>query len=566
MTTSYRRKKIELLAVRSKNFIKLFIKNKKGLTGLLIVLAFCFIAIFAPLIAPYDALGQDPSRGFLPVAPHFLPPAWLRHLPPWLGGNPSLTETISDVIKTPSSPNATGDLKAGGDLDYVEIYHSDKDCPRSSGGSLAVALRENPRKIGNVTVHIFKRIFYPFSGPPGRFQGTIMLLVNGTTGDDGKLQIPLNVTIFIGPSNGTKWKVFPPPGAMKILGKYGPLRWVEEMGLSHGPGATVIIDKPLSGTLDGWISTVTRGEKAAYSYMIDSQSHYMMLLCDVEYEGKMSYGQVCRTIFSETPGEYTFDVQITFMNLTSAPEKATTTIYIDEFGFVLWGSCFGLMGTDYQGRDLFSQLIYGTRISLYVGLLAAVISVGIGLVVGLFSGYKGGIIDEAVMRINDFLLVIPFLPLLMVLTFVFKSTSLELLIALLGLLGWNGFARIVRSQVLSLKERPFIEATKAAGGGTAYIMFRHLVPNVMPLVYVSLATSVPSAIVTEAALSWLGFYDPYRMSWGRMLHDFTAQAAEETYWWWVIPPGLCISLMAMSFILLGYALDEVLNPRLRVRR
>jgi len=561
---SYKRKKLLFAVKRFGNFMKIFLKNKKGMAGLLIILSFCIIAIFADFIAPYNALGQDPKRGYLPVAPHFLPPAWLRYIPPWLGGNPKLTETISDVIKNPSSPKLWkdgGDLNALGDLDFIEIYTSEKDCPGSSGGSLAIRLSKKPEHVDNLTVHIYKEIYYPFTGPPGRFQGTIAFLVDGTVNKDGKLEVPLNITITVGPSDGEKWKVFPPPGAMKILGRWGPLPWVETMGLSHGPGTSVIVDKPV-----GWVFTMTRSKNQTYSYMIDSVSYYMMLICDVEYRNKMPYGRVCETIFSKTPGNYTFDVQITFMNLKKASENASSTIYIDEFGFILWGSCFGLMGTDYQGRDLFSQLIYGTRISLYVGILAAVISVGIGLVVGIFSGYMGGVIDEAVMRVNDFLLVIPFLPLLMVLTVVFKSTSLELLIILLGILGWNGFARVVRSQVLSLKERPFIEATKAAGAGTAYIIFRHLVPNVMPLVYVTLATSVPSAIVVEASLSWLGFFDPNRMSWGRMLHDFTAQAATKTFWWWVLPPGICISLMSVSFILLGYALDEVLNPRLRVRR
>lgn len=564
---SYRKKRIQFMARRAKNFLKLFFKNKKGLIGLLIVLAFVFIAIFAPFLTPYDAIGRDPHRSYLPLAPHLLPPSWLKYIPPWLGGNPDLTETISDVIKNPSSPNATGELKAIGDLEFVKLFHSNKDCPRSSGGSLAIKLIKKPSQINNVTIHILREIYYPFTGKPAAFQGSLIFLVNGTTKESGKLEVPVNVKVFIGPTDGKKWKVFPPPGAEKRIWAFGPLPWVKEKGFANGPGITVIVDKPLSGTDGGWISTIERGKNLTLSYMIDSQGYYMRMICEDEYKTQMPFGRVCQTIFSKTPGNYTFDLQITFMNLTDVSGNVTTTVYIDEYGFVLWGSCFGLLGTDYEGRDLFSQLIYGTRISLYVGLAAAFISVLIGLIVGIFSGYKGGFIDEAVMRINDFLLVLPFLPLLMVLTVVFKSTTLELLIMLLGFLGWSGFARVVRSQVLSLKERPFIEATKAAGGGTAYIIFRHLIPNVMPLVYVTLATTVPGAVVAEASLSWLGFYDPYRMSWGRMLHDFTALgSATKTNWWWVLPPGIAISLLSVSFILLGYALDEVLNPRLRVRR
>jgi peptide/nickel transport system permease protein len=146
------------------------------------------------------------------------------------------------------------------------------------------------------------------------------------------------------------------------------------------------------------------------------------------------------------------------------------------------------------------------------------------------------------------------------------GASINNLIILLGVLGWMGFARTVRSQVLSLRERPFIEAAKAAGAGRIYTMTKHILPNVMSLVYVTLATSVPGAVVSEASLSFLGFYDPKVMSWGRMLNavQFEAQGAFDK-WWWAIPPGLCIALLALSFILIGFSMDEVLNPRLRAR-
>lgn len=175
----------------------------------------------------------------------------------------------------------------------------------------------------------------------------------------------------------------------------------------------------------------------------------------------------------------------------------------------------------------------------------------------------GGAADQFLMRFNDLMLVLPSLPLMIVLVAVLGA-RIENLIVLLGFLGWNGFARLVRSQVLSLKERPFVEAAKASGAGTGHIVIRHIMPHVMALVYVSLATAVPGAITTEAALSFLGFYDPLRMSWGRMLREVFVAGATRN-WWWIIPPGLCIALVAMAFILLGFALDEILNPKLRLR-
>jgi peptide/nickel transport system permease protein len=169
------------------------------------------------------------------------------------------------------------------------------------------------------------------------------------------------------------------------------------------------------------------------------------------------------------------------------------------------------------------------------------------------------------MRFTDMLLVLPELPLLLVLIRV-VGPSIWNLIIIIGFLGWMGFARVVRSQVLSLKERPFVEAAKALGSGKLHIVGRHILPNVMNLVYVTLAMSVPGAIMAEAYLSFLGLYDPHVMTWGRMLDEALAEAGGAQRWWWVLPPGLCIGVISVSFILIGYALDEILNPKLRERR
>ncbi|MCZ2809772.1 MAG: ABC transporter permease, partial [Candidatus Bathyarchaeota archaeon] len=183
---------------------------------------------------------------------------------------------------------------------------------------------------------------------------------------------------------------------------------------------------------------------------------------------------------------------------------------------------------------------------------------------GIVSGYVGRIVDEVLMRFSDMLLVLPGLPLLIVLISVL-GTSLWNIIFIIGVLGWMGFARVVRSQTLSLKERPFVEAAKAVGAGRLHIIVKHILPNVVSLIYVSLALAVPTAIILEAALSWLGLFDPSVMSWGRMLRDAQANNGIEMLWW-IIPPGISIALVSLSFILLGYALDEILNPKLRRRR
>ena len=201
---------------------------------------------------------------------------------------------------------------------------------------------------------------------------------------------------------------------------------------------------------------------------------------------------------------------------------------------------------------------------MLVGLVASLVAIAIGLAVGLIAGYLGRVVDEVLMRSTDLLLVLPGLPLLIILA-ALLGPSIWNVIAILALLGWPGFARIIRAQVLSIKERSFIEASKAAGSGISHVITKHVLPNVMGLTYVNLALSVPTAIVTEASLAFLGLRDPNVISWGGMLNDVQGTGSVAS-WWWVLPPGLSIALLSLSFILLGYALDEILNPRLRMRR
>lgn len=241
----------------------------------------------------------------------------------------------------------------------------------------------------------------------------------------------------------------------------------------------------------------------------------------------------------------------------------TVKVYLDDVSARIWAEAFGYLGTDNYGRDIFTQLIYGSRISMIIGTFSAFIAVLLGLLVGLTSGYLGGWLDEFLMRTNDILLTIPGLPLLIVLTAVI-GPSVWSVIILIGLLGWMGIARLIRSQVLSLKSKVFVEASRASGAGTWHIIRKHLIPNVMTMAYTQLALTVPGAIVTEAALSFLGLGDPFLQTWGKMLHDVQYYGAV-TEWWWAIPPGICIASLSMAFVLIGYALDDIFNPKLRKR-
>ena len=224
-----------------------------------------------------------------------------------------------------------------------------------------------------------------------------------------------------------------------------------------------------------------------------------------------------------------------------------------------WRNWFG---TTNQGMDVLSQLVWGSRIALVVGLLSALGSVLLGTLVGLCSGYFRGWVDEVLMRATDVAFGIPFLPFAMVVVSIAKP-SLALVILLVIFFLWRTTARVIRSQVLSLKTRPFVWAAKAAGAGAGTILFRHIAPNVLPLSFLYIAIGVQTGVMLEAALSFLGFGDPQVLSWGIMLNAAFQAGAMRSAWWWVLPPGLALSALVISVFMITRAYEEMLNPRLR---
>jgi peptide/nickel transport system permease protein len=210
-------------------------------------------------------------------------------------------------------------------------------------------------------------------------------------------------------------------------------------------------------------------------------------------------------------------------------------------------------------------LIWGARISLFVGLMATLISMLIGTLVGLTSGYFGGWAGAVLFRLTEWFLVIPFLPLAIVLASVL-GRSLVNIVIVIGVTSWPGTALLIRSQVLSIKERPYVERSRALGAGHRHLIGRHLLPNVIPIVFANTTLTVAVAILSETTLSFLGLGDPTRVSWGSMLDDAYGVGAITTgSWWYFVPPGVCVVLVVLSFTLVGQALEEVLNPKLRER-
>ncbi len=224
-----------------------------------------------------------------------------------------------------------------------------------------------------------------------------------------------------------------------------------------------------------------------------------------------------------------------------------------------------LLGTDTNGRDIFSRIVWGTRLSIIIGFSASLISVLIGTLIGLVSGYIGGATDTILMRFTDLIIQLPTLPLMLILIMFWGRGILNLIIVI-GVLGWTGTARIVRAETLSLKHRPFVEATRAIGARDAHIIFMHILPNVLPVVFANAILGIVGAILAEAGLSFLGFGDPTTPSWGMVLNDAQTNAALMLgNWWWFVPPGLCILTFVFGFALIGYSLNQLINPRLRER-
>jgi len=223
-----------------------------------------------------------------------------------------------------------------------------------------------------------------------------------------------------------------------------------------------------------------------------------------------------------------------------------------------------ILGTDFNGHDIFTQLLYGTQVAFIVGILAALFGVGIGTFVGVIAGYYGKITDTLLMRTTDIFLVLPFLPIVLVLVSIARP-SIWIIIFVLAILGWPGIARVIRAQVLSLKERPFVDAARVAGASDLRLIFLHITPNVLPFSFLYMSLGVAAAIITEAALSYLGLGDPSVTSWGGMLSTLITLGGGLYYWWWLLPPGLAITLLSLGFYLLGRGFDEIINPRLRRR-
>ena len=222
------------------------------------------------------------------------------------------------------------------------------------------------------------------------------------------------------------------------------------------------------------------------------------------------------------------------------------------------------LGLDDGGIDMLSLIIYGSRVSLIVGFAAAAVAMLIGGTIGILAGYFGGKSDVALMRVTDYFLVIPDVPLMIVIAAIW-GRSLTNIIIIIGVIYWTGTARIIRAQVKSVRERVYVRRAQALGASDSRIIFRHVLPQVAPLLVANTVLTVAVAIFAETALAFLGLGDPSLISWGRLIENaFVSNAISVDAWWAIAPPGIAVAVVILACTLLGTAIEDALNPRLRV--
>lgn len=503
---------------RIRNFWEDFSHNKIGILGLAIIIGYVAIAIFTPVIAPVnpDKINLAESRAY---------PEWYANLVPALRNLPrTMDSVLSWTLENESLPS------------FVQVIEEgDKYIVKYINGTAPVRIQLNamwhypwdPPKSFN--------LYFSFSANPGKPATT-------------EYSLELNMTTPVGNKTQSTWKnTFPIWDSFwwtkQLYGQ--PIRYDE---LSKPPYSLMKPPWP-------FLKTAANGT-------IDLCP--MHLFYRLGYQPVDFYRKMLPDLLGP-PGDFNFTMYVTIRPITGKTNP-TCQISISKMKIHIPGLVYGLLGTQVYGCDCWSRLIYGVRVSLAVGIMAAVLSTFLGILVGVIAGFQGGATDEVLMRLVDVLLCLPVLPLLIVLVSLF-GRSVWYIVLIIAVFGWQGLARLIRSQTLSIREMSFIESATASGASKSYIMTKHIIPNIMPIALADMVLTIPGAIILEAALSFIGFGDPSTPTWGREFNmAWEAGAFSQFIWWWVVPPGIMITVLCLAFVFMSYAIDEIVNPRLRRRR
>ena len=295
-------------------------------------------------------------------------------------------------------------------------------------------------------------------------------------------------------------------------------------------------------------------------FSTDAMIKKELVLQEEKFEFKINRLSVEDIIFSKT--ELNKPLKGNYVFLIDFYEIDEESKIIDS-KLIIGGKAFGIMGTDELRRDLAIGLLWGTPLALFIGLAVSIGSVVMGLVYGIYAGFKGKKTDETMMRFNDILYALPALPFLIILS-VTISNSIFVMTGFLMIFGWVGIAKVARSMSLQIKTRGYVEAATIMGQKDSKMILKHILPQLLPYAFASIAISVPAAITTEAGLSFLGLGDPSFPTWGQILHDAnTFGATARGLWWWIVPPGIMIAITGLAFVFIGNALDAIVNPKLK---
>ncbi len=500
-------------APRPLTFWEQYRRKPQGMVGLAIVALYVLVAVFAPLLTKYDPMDD------LYLADNIAAPAWLgkinpkyRDLPPtmrWVLGLSDWDAETAEGVKVGPWQHQRGE---GLDIQLPATEPAEGETQQSG------------TPFGFVSSFAWNPFGTSASAQQAEPEDSDALFEFSFAYDYGRPQT------F---SAGFEYSVEAPGDASTKL-------------------AFELVN-PSGKTFNLWNTTV-RGSLRTGSAIIDARDYDLKMRLGLSF-----FDEPTAVVFAER-GNYTVRLRV-----DSESPSGPVQVRIRPVDFGVLGMVHGILGTDHMGSDLWAQLVYGTRVALAIGLSAAFIAVFIGTSVGLIAGYLGGVVDEVLMRVVDVLLAVPVMPVLIVLGALFGKSVANVVI-LLALFSWMGIARMVRAQTLSLKERTFVEAAKAAGASSAYIMISHILPNTMPLIFANLVLRIPSAILTEASLSFLGLGDPRVPTWGRMLQNARQFGAfTKMAWWWMLPPGIVLTGLAVAFVFIGNSVNEILNPRYRER-
>ena len=318
---------------------------------------------------------------------------------------------------------------------------------------------------------------------------------------------------------------------------------------------TMCISISVSGTREAKFDPLTKGATYRFAKKFETEENMIKAMGMIIDEMDIVFREAGPgMIFGDTPllrGTYKFIITVKMYNVEDR---------FDGVRIIVSGKTYGLLGTDMRKRDLFVGIVWGSRLALIVGLIGSVVSTVIGVLYGTVSAYLGGMKDEALQRIYEIVASIPVLPILILMAAIFKPSVWNLAL-MMAIFFWTGPVKTVRSMALQIKEEPYVEAARAIGASGWRILRKYIANQVLPYTFALMAMTVPGVILTEAGISFLmGGEIISEPTWGRILGDAKGYSK---MWWWVLPPGLMICLTGLSFVLIGYALDKILNPMLK---